>query len=312
MAKLVPFIFIAAVLLGLSNWLSNDQNMHALDHATLEQQAQDTLAQLHAAEKDGDLDTILSIYTNDGWFLGTDKNEAWSFANMDQGLKDALDKGWPSDLIKREVGVSENGQTAWFRELLWFPPTEYTLRVTGTMTRMDNRWRIMQLYVGTPVPNEVHAAYRQMTQAQEAGDQAEISAIESVLDQLHEAASKADGEAYFNLYAKDSVFIGTDISERWPIEDFKTYAMGRFNTGTGWTYHPKQRWVQLTPGKNTAYFMEVLDSEKYSTSRGTGTMVRIEGAWKVAQYHLTYPMPNDLSVKFTDEIKAFEAKQKNQ
>ena len=44
------------------------------------------------------------------------------------------------------------------------------------------------------------------------------SAVASVLDELHDAASKADGARYFKLFSKQAHFIGTDISEFWTIE----------------------------------------------------------------------------------------------
>ena len=61
----------------------------------------------------------------------------------------------------------------------------------------------------------------------------EETAVAAVLDDLHEAASEADGERYFNLYAENAIFLGTDLTERWTIEAFKTYAQARFDQGVG-------------------------------------------------------------------------------
>ena len=60
--------------------------------------------------------------------------------------------------------------------------------------------------------------------------------INNTLDSLHYFASMADQENYINLFSSNAVFFGTDIAERWPIEEFKTYLKSRFDTGTGWTY----------------------------------------------------------------------------
>lgn len=65
------------------------------------------------------------------------------------------------------------------------------------------------------------------------------SAVATVLDQLHDAASKADGDRYFDLFSPNAIFFGTDATERWPIDEFRTYAMKRFETGIGWTYHAR-------------------------------------------------------------------------
>jgi len=137
-----------------------------------------------------------------------------------------------------------------------------------------------------------------------------VPAINATLDAVHDAASKADGNRYFGLYSKDAIYIGTDAAERWTIAEFRAYAEPYFAKGKGWTYRPRERHVVVTDNPCTciAWFDELLDSESYGTSRGTGVMVLEEGQWKVAQYALTFPIPNDLAHGFTEQIKAFEAK----
>ena len=39
-------------------------------------------------------------------------------------------------------------------------------------------------------------------------------------------------------------------------------------------------------------------------------LVLKDGAWKISQYALTFPIPNDLSKGMTKEIRGFEAKAK--
>lgn len=133
--------------------------------------------------------------------------------------------------------------------------------------------------------------------------------IAATLDALHAAAAKADGPAYFALYTPDAVYIGTDASERWSLAAFKAYAMPYFSKGQGWTYTPRERHITLAPidCRCVAWFDELLDSKSYGTSRGTGTLVLTPQGWKVSQYALTFPIPNDLADGITKEIKAFEA-----
>jgi hypothetical protein len=139
-----------------------------------------------------------------------------------------------------------------------------------------------------------------------------VPAINATLDALHDAAAKADGPRYFALYTPDAVYIGTDAAERWSIAQFKAYADPYFSKGKGWTYRPRERHVVVAdiPCRCAASFDELLDSESYGTSRGTGMLVLKDGAWKVSLYALTFPMPNDLAKDMTTEIKAFEAKAK--
>ena len=141
-------------------------------------------------------------------------------------------------------------------------------------------------------------------------DQAAVEReLGATLDALHSAASRADGRAYFDLYTPDAVFIGTDASERWTLPEFRAYAEPHFSKGKGWTYKPRTRHFQSRHAcPNVVWFDELLDSENYGTSRGTGVLVRGAGGWKVAQYALTFPIPNDLAKEFTARIKAHEAK----
>lgn len=139
-----------------------------------------------------------------------------------------------------------------------------------------------------------------------------VSEINSTLDQLHAAASKADGKKYFRLFTDDAMYIGTDAAERWTIKEFRAFAEPYFAKGTGWTYKPRSRHVTIAdiPCHCVAWFDELLDSESYGTSRGTGVLVLKNGSWKISQYALTFPIPNDLAKGMTKEIRAFEAKKK--
>src|SRR5262245_39513162 len=94
--------------------------------------------------------------------------------------------------------------------------------------------------------------------------------ISACLSTLHDAASKADGDRYFKLFTADAVFLGTDATERWPIDEFKAYAMKRFATGTGWTYTLHENSRHITIANDIAWFDELLDNAKYGHCRGTG------------------------------------------
>lgn len=133
--------------------------------------------------------------------------------------------------------------------------------------------------------------------------------IEAVLDSLHSKASEADFTGYFSLYAPDAVFIGTDASEVWTVDEFKAYAKPHFDKGTGWTYHPTSRHIYFSQQGNVAWFDELLSHERLGETRGTGVLELHDGAWKVAQYHLTIPMPNALANSLTEQINTFKASQ---
>jgi len=131
----------------------------------------------------------------------------------------------------------------------------------------------------------------------------DTSAVSRVLDRFHVAASDADGERYFALFAEDGVFIGTDPGERWTVSEFRDYARPYFERGRGWTYVPTERHIRLSEDENTAWFDEMLRNEGLGVTRGSGVLVQEDREWKVAQYHLTIPIPNELAGQIVEIIQ---------
>jgi pimeloyl-ACP methyl ester carboxylesterase/ketosteroid isomerase-like protein len=130
--------------------------------------------------------------------------------------------------------------------------------------------------------------------------QAKIIEINRILDDFHLAASRADFNGYFDHFAPDGVFYGTDATERWTVDMFRAYAGPKFAEGKGWTYIPSARHIFLSAAGDTAWFDEMVTNEKYFECRGTGVLVSIGGTWKVSQYNLVIPVPND---KAPDVVK---------
>ena len=120
--------------------------------------------------------------------------------------------------------------------------------------------------------------------------------VEETLDLLHTAASNADLETYFSLFsASNGTFLGTDLQERWTIPEFYLYAKPYFDQGQGWTYTPISRNITYH-NSYIAWFDEILQNDRFGSARSTGVVVREDDAhpWKIAQFHLTVPIPNHL------------------
>lgn len=132
------------------------------------------------------------------------------------------------------------------------------------------------------------------------------AAVSAVLDALHHNASVADEDAYFRLFAPEGVFFGTDATERWTVPEFRAYAHPAFQQGRGWTYvlRPGTRHITFDPTGTVAWFDELLDNASYGETRGTGVIRQVNGSWKIAQYHLTIPVPNDLASELVRMIRA--------
>jgi ketosteroid isomerase-like protein len=119
--------------------------------------------------------------------------------------------------------------------------------------------------------------------------------VARTLDDFHDAAACADGRRYFAHFAPEGVFLGTDGAERWDVAAFRAYAHPHFAQGKGWSYRATERNITLAPDGDVAWFDEALTNDSYGPCRGTGVLRRIDGAWKVAQYNLTIPIPNELA-----------------
>lgn len=129
-----------------------------------------------------------------------------------------------------------------------------------------------------------------------------IASAGAMLDDFHDAAAKADEDRYFANFHPRGLFLGTDASERWTLEEFKAFAMPYFQRETAWTYEPRQRRVDVSEDGQWAWFDEALTNAKYGRCRGTGTLRRVAGQWRIVQYHLTMPIPNDLALETANRI----------
>jgi ketosteroid isomerase-like protein len=132
----------------------------------------------------------------------------------------------------------------------------------------------------------------------------ETAAVSAVLDAFHAAAARADEEAYFALLAPNGVFLGTDATERWDKTAFRAFAHPYFAQGKGWKFDPRNRRVDFSRDGRVAWFDELLDSATYGECRGSGVLEKGESGWRITQYHLTIPIPNDLAKDFVARIRA--------
>ena len=119
--------------------------------------------------------------------------------------------------------------------------------------------------------------------------------LDALLNGLHLDAHKGNFESYFDRYSADAVFLGTDKTERWTIEEFKAYAKPAFSDGHGWTYAVIER--NWEGDGNTRWFDEILLNEKLGHCRGTGVVEFINGEWKISHYALTMLVPNSIAAK---------------
>ena len=140
--------------------------------------------------------------------------------------------------------------------------------------------------------------------ARQAERRAARADVGAVIDELHAAASAGDGERYFAVFAPGSVFIGTDATEHWSLAEFRGYALARFEEGTSWTYDVLERRIDLSDDGSLAWFEERLLNEKYGETRGSGVLTRRDGQWRIAQYVLSFAIPNDAAGDVVERVRA--------
>ena len=284
-------------------------------------QAAAALTDLHAAAARSDAEAWAARLAPDLVWVGNETSERWdrdAFLGFAAPVF-ARGAGWVYAARERHVTLAPDpcACVAWFDEVL-DSETYGTARGEGLLVRDGDDWRVLRYALSYPVPNDLARAMTTEIRAfetatpvidapGEAADTPEEWAAARVLDALHREAAEADGAAYFDLFAPDAVYIGTDVAERWSIAEFRGYAEPYFNRGQGWTYTPRSRSLTLAPleCRCVVWFDEALDSASYGTSRGTGVVVRgADGRWRIALYALTFPIPNALARDMTARIRA--------
>ena len=132
------------------------------------------------------------------------------------------------------------------------------------------------------------------------------ASVAETLDAFHAAAAAADEQGYLGLFAPEGIFLGTAAGERWTVDAFRTFVHPYFSKGTGWRYTPRPggRHINLNTDGSLAWFDEVLDNAKYGECRGTGALRIVDGKWRIVQYNLMIPIPNEIAPKVVEMIRA--------
>lgn len=130
----------------------------------------------------------------------------------------------------------------------------------------------------------------------------ETKNVNQFLDNFNTLAAKADYKNYFNCFAEDSQFIGTDATEVWQKKEFMIWAKPHFDKNKTWNFKSLKRNIYFSKDGSYAWFDEVLDTQM-KICRGSGVLEKIDGQWKLKQYVLSTTIPNDVIDQVT-KIKA--------
>jgi ketosteroid isomerase-like protein len=127
--------------------------------------------------------------------------------------------------------------------------------------------------------------------------------VDAVLDEFHAAAAAGDDARYFATLTEGMVFLGTAPGERWEGGVWRDFVDSRFSRGKGWEYRPSDRSVVVSPDGGTAWFDETVENVHYGACRGTGVLRREGDEWRIAQYNLTLPVPDELAPELVARIR---------
>ena len=125
--------------------------------------------------------------------------------------------------------------------------------------------------------------------------------LDALLDGLHKDAHEGNFNSYFNRYSADAIFLGTDKTERWTMQEIKSYAKPAFSDGHGWSYKVVER--NWEGEGSTRWFDEILFNEKLGHCRGSGVVQLVNNEWKIAHYALTMLVPNSIATDVGSQTK---------
>src|SRR5690606_36775022 len=85
--------------------------------------------------------------------------------------------------------------------------------------------------------------------------------VNKVQDDLNTFAANADFNNYFDLFAEESTFIGTDATEVWDKKPFMDYFKPHFDKVKAWNVKSLKRNITFSTDGMYAWFDEILDTQ---------------------------------------------------
>ncbi|WP_372365006.1 nuclear transport factor 2 family protein [Candidatus Uabimicrobium sp. HlEnr_7] len=126
--------------------------------------------------------------------------------------------------------------------------------------------------------------------------------LHTFVDAWHHAAAVADEKKFFGSMDENSIYIGTDATERWTKPVFQKWCKFAFARKSAWTFIPLERELYIAKDKKYAWFDETLNTWM-GICRGSGVVEYSDNTWKIKHYHLAVTIPNELITEFTDLVK---------
>ena len=116
--------------------------------------------------------------------------------------------------------------------------------------------------------------------------------VDQLLTDWHNAAAAGNQDEYFNYLDDNSIYIGTDSTEIWTKAEFYDWSKQHFEGQKTWKFVATHRAIYFSENGLLAWFDELIDYGS-GTLRGSGVLQNKDGDWKIMQYVLSVPVPNE-------------------
>jgi hypothetical protein len=131
-----------------------------------------------------------------------------------------------------------------------------------------------------------------------------MTELNQFIDSWHLAATNANSKVFFGSMSDNSIYIGTDATERWNKTEFMAFAKPYFDKGKAWDFKPYDRDLHVTNDGRHAWFSELLTTWM-GVCRGSGILSKSGEGWRIEQYHLSVTVPNDAIKDFITLVNNF-------
>jgi len=123
--------------------------------------------------------------------------------------------------------------------------------------------------------------------------------LDTLMNQWHSAARKANYSKYFAFMSDSFIFLGTAPGERWNKEQFSSFAKPYFDKGKAWDFKAHNRLWMFSKDSTIAWFDEDLDTWMRGC-RGSGVLHKANGSWEIVYYNLTVLIENEKINRFIE------------
>lgn len=127
------------------------------------------------------------------------------------------------------------------------------------------------------------------------------SKINHLIDQWHKDAAEVKLNDYLNFMDTNCYYVGTDATEIWSKNEFRSFCQPYFKDNKTWDFTPLTRTISINKSGNVAWFYETLDTHM-GTCRGSGVISFKDSKWKLKQYVLSLAIPNSTMNKVKEII----------